>query len=132
MVATQWSIDHGTWSVGPLGPFQPKSNEAKRNQGGSTPAPKVRWAHLSQFLPQSQQSQKWPRTTFWLLSTSVLWKTLEATSSGPARFPSIQGKNSSSPMYSVPKDPGMVHIWYNIPLENSMVMLSGEKYAFSI
>ncbi|MBW0528464.1 hypothetical protein O181_068179 [Austropuccinia psidii MF-1] len=31
-------------------------------------------------------------------------------------FPSIQGKTSTSSMYPVPKDPGMVHIWYNIPL----------------
>ncbi|MBW0466688.1 hypothetical protein O181_006403 [Austropuccinia psidii MF-1] len=31
-------------------------------------------------------------------------------------FPLVLGKNSPSPMYSIPKDPGMVHIWYNIPL----------------
>ncbi|MBW0579866.1 hypothetical protein O181_119581 [Austropuccinia psidii MF-1] len=31
-------------------------------------------------------------------------------------LPSIQGKNSASTMYSIPKDSGMVHIWYNIPL----------------
>ncbi|MBW0518623.1 hypothetical protein O181_058338 [Austropuccinia psidii MF-1] len=31
-------------------------------------------------------------------------------------LPSTQGKTSPSPMYPVPKDPGMVDIWYNIPL----------------
>ncbi|MBW0483447.1 hypothetical protein O181_023162 [Austropuccinia psidii MF-1] len=31
-------------------------------------------------------------------------------------FPSIQGKTSPSSIYPVPKDPGIVHIWYNIPL----------------
>ncbi|MBW0522059.1 hypothetical protein O181_061774 [Austropuccinia psidii MF-1] len=59
--------------------------EGKRGQGRSPPAPKARWvsthkwAHLSQFGPQAQQSQKWPkgpqdpdwtRTKFWPLSTT--------------------------------------------------------------
>ncbi|MBW0526892.1 hypothetical protein O181_066607 [Austropuccinia psidii MF-1] len=48
-------LDH-LWpqqSIGPLGPFWPKSNEAKRGQGGQLPTFKARWdpnhkwAHLS-------------------------------------------------------------------------------------
>ncbi|MBW0495786.1 hypothetical protein O181_035501 [Austropuccinia psidii MF-1] len=55
--------------MGPLGPFWPKSNEAKRGQGGSPSAPKSRWipnhkwAHLSQLWPQNPINPKWPKTT---------------------------------------------------------------------
>ncbi|MBW0573965.1 hypothetical protein O181_113680 [Austropuccinia psidii MF-1] len=67
--------------MGRLGAFWPNSNETKRGKGGSPPAPKARlvenhkWAHLSQFWSQSQQSQRmaknhivatfnpWPRET---------------------------------------------------------------------
>ncbi|MBW0552867.1 hypothetical protein O181_092582 [Austropuccinia psidii MF-1] len=88
--------------MGPLGPFWPKSNEDKRGLGGSPPAPKARWvpkhkcAHLSQFWPQTQPSQRWPkgpqdpnwpRTTVWPFSTPGLWKPPEAIRSGPERFP---------------------------------------------
>ncbi|MBW0472556.1 hypothetical protein O181_012271 [Austropuccinia psidii MF-1] len=31
-------------------------------------------------------------------------------------FPSAQGKTSPSLMCPVPKDPGVLHVWYNIPL----------------
>ncbi|MBW0505630.1 hypothetical protein O181_045345 [Austropuccinia psidii MF-1] len=53
----------------PLGPFCPESNEAKRGQGGSPPAPKARcvpnpkWAHLSQFWPLIPSISKWPKRT---------------------------------------------------------------------
>ncbi|MBW0473220.1 hypothetical protein O181_012935 [Austropuccinia psidii MF-1] len=88
----------------------PKPNEAKRGQGGSQPAPKARWvsnhklAHLRQFWPQSQQSQKWPkgpqdpnwpRITFWPLSIPGLWKPPEAISSGAEIFPLNSGEDLS-------------------------------------
>ncbi|MBW0464446.1 hypothetical protein O181_004161 [Austropuccinia psidii MF-1] len=106
--------------MGPLAPFWPKSKESRRGQGGSPPAPEARWVHLSQFWPQSQQSQKWPKGP-----QEPNFGNFQPLASGkhkrpPAQFwkvfPSIQGKTSPSPMYSVPNDPGMVHIWYNIPL----------------
>ncbi|MBW0478404.1 hypothetical protein O181_018119 [Austropuccinia psidii MF-1] len=31
-------------------------------------------------------------------------------------LPSAHGKTSPSPLYPIPRDPGVVHIWYNIPL----------------
>ncbi|MBW0593975.1 hypothetical protein O181_133690 [Austropuccinia psidii MF-1] len=52
-------------------------------------------------------------------------------------FPSIWGKDSPSPMYSLPRSQawciyGIIHHYAPIFLRNSMVMLSGPKYAFSI
>ncbi|MBW0473049.1 hypothetical protein O181_012764 [Austropuccinia psidii MF-1] len=47
------------------------------------------------------------------LSTHILWKPPAEVQQG---FPSIQGKTFSSLMDAIPKDSGMVHIWYNIPL----------------
>ncbi|MBW0475174.1 hypothetical protein O181_014889 [Austropuccinia psidii MF-1] len=44
-------------------------------------------------------------------------------------FPSIQGKTSPSSMYTVPKDPGVVNIWYNIPLCTTFAQQSND-YAF--
>ncbi|MBW0520044.1 hypothetical protein O181_059759 [Austropuccinia psidii MF-1] len=44
-------------TMGPLGPFWPKSNEAKRGQGGQPPTlkamwdPNHKWAHLGQCWP---------------------------------------------------------------------------------
>ncbi|MBW0489419.1 hypothetical protein O181_029134 [Austropuccinia psidii MF-1] len=46
-----WSVGCKVRTMGPLGTFWPKSNEAKRGQGGQPPTLKARWAHLSQFWP---------------------------------------------------------------------------------
>ncbi|MBW0505063.1 hypothetical protein O181_044778 [Austropuccinia psidii MF-1] len=60
---------YGPWSVEPLGPFWPKSNEAKRNQEGNSSAPKARWvpnhnwAHLSQFWHQNPTNPEIAKTT---------------------------------------------------------------------
>ncbi|MBW0471378.1 hypothetical protein O181_011093 [Austropuccinia psidii MF-1] len=97
-----WPTVHKPWSVEPMGPFWPNSNESKRGQGGNPPAPKVRWvpnhklAHLSQFWPPistfPKMAKRTPRTTFWPLSTPGLWQPPEATSSSPARFPLNSGE----------------------------------------
>ncbi|MBW0512709.1 hypothetical protein O181_052424 [Austropuccinia psidii MF-1] len=45
------------WSVGPLGPFWPKS------KGVGHKLPNHKWAHLIQFWPQNPINVKWPKTT---------------------------------------------------------------------
>ncbi|MBW0563044.1 hypothetical protein O181_102759 [Austropuccinia psidii MF-1] len=52
-------------------------------------------------------------------------------------FLSIQGKDSPSPMYSIPRIQawciyGIMYLYEPILLRNPMVMLSGPNYAFSI
>ncbi|MBW0487461.1 hypothetical protein O181_027176 [Austropuccinia psidii MF-1] len=98
-------------SVRALGPFWPKSNEAKRGQGENSPEP-----ILAPNLNNPKNGQKDPRTQivhFQLLASGDYQSPPAQVQQGS---PSIQQKTSPSPMYSVPKDPGMVHIWYNIPL----------------
>ncbi|MBW0512604.1 hypothetical protein O181_052319 [Austropuccinia psidii MF-1] len=77
----------------PLGPFWPKSS------GGNPPAPKAKWAHLSQFWPPistiPKMAKRTPGTTFGPLSTPGLWKPPEATSSGPERFALNSGEDLS-------------------------------------
>ncbi|MBW0497479.1 hypothetical protein O181_037194 [Austropuccinia psidii MF-1] len=90
---------HNPRPTGPLGPFWPKSNEAKRGKGGSSSAHKARWAYLSHFWPQFSP---WP---------------LETTSAASRKdSPQVQGKTFPASMLPAIKDPGVVHIWYNIPL----------------
>ncbi|MBW0496086.1 hypothetical protein O181_035801 [Austropuccinia psidii MF-1] len=56
-------------SLEPLGPFSPKSNEAKRGQGGHPPALKARWApnhkwaSLGQFRPPISTIPKMAKRT---------------------------------------------------------------------
>ncbi|MBW0546232.1 hypothetical protein O181_085947 [Austropuccinia psidii MF-1] len=113
--------------MGPLGPFWPKSNEAKRGQGGSSSSPKARsvpnhkWAHLSQFWPQNPINPEMAKTTLGPKvghnSAHGLWQPPEATSSAPSQdSPQLQGKTFPSSMHPALKDPGVVHIWYNIQL----------------
>ncbi|MBW0505880.1 hypothetical protein O181_045595 [Austropuccinia psidii MF-1] len=68
------------------------------------------------FGPKSQQSQngqKDPRTQNGQEPQVGHFQPPAQVQKG---FPSMQGKISPSSMYPIPKDPGMVHIWYNIPL----------------
>ncbi|MBW0581607.1 hypothetical protein O181_121322 [Austropuccinia psidii MF-1] len=104
----------------PLGPFWPKSNEAKRGQGGSSSVPNSRWvpnhkwAHLRQFWAQNPTNSG---HKIGHNSVHGLWKPPEATSSAPDKdSPQVQGKTFPSSMHQALKDPGVVHIWYNIPL----------------
>ncbi|MBW0580674.1 hypothetical protein O181_120389 [Austropuccinia psidii MF-1] len=49
-------------------------------------------------------------------SVHKLWQPPEATSSAQNKdSPPVQGETSPSSMHPVLKDPGVVHIWYNIP-----------------
>ncbi|MBW0573476.1 hypothetical protein O181_113191 [Austropuccinia psidii MF-1] len=50
-------------------------------------------------------------------SVHGLWQPPEATSSAQSKdFPPVQGNTSPSSMHPILKDPGVVHISYNIPL----------------
>ncbi|MBW0460823.1 hypothetical protein O181_000538 [Austropuccinia psidii MF-1] len=79
--------------------------------------PNHKWAHLSPILAPNPKVAK--RTSGPQIDHN------QPMASGnhqrpPAQFqkgfPSIKGNNFPSFMDPVPKDPGMVHIWYNIPL----------------
>ncbi|MBW0533699.1 hypothetical protein O181_073414 [Austropuccinia psidii MF-1] len=113
--------------MGPLCPFWPKSNEAKRGQGLINQHPNHKWAHLSHFWPQNPTNPELAKTTLRPKidqepqnghnSVHGLWQPPEATSSAPSKdSPKAQGKTFPSSMHPVLKDPGVVHIWYNIPL----------------
>ncbi|MBW0474665.1 hypothetical protein O181_014380 [Austropuccinia psidii MF-1] len=102
--------------MGPLGPFWPNSNEAKRGQGGSPSAPKPQVGP-----PEPVFAPKWPKTTsgppVGHYSAHGLWQSPEATRSAPSKDSSqFQGKNFPFSIHPVLKHPGVVHIWYNIPL----------------
>ncbi|MBW0590066.1 hypothetical protein O181_129781 [Austropuccinia psidii MF-1] len=126
-------VDHGPQFMQPLGPFWPKSNEANRGQAGRPPASKARWvpnhkwANLSLFWPQYQQSQngqKKPGPKIGHFKPLGFGNNQRPQDQVQKSFPSIQGNNSPSPMYSIPKDPGMVPIWYNIPLCTNLAQKS--------
>ncbi|MBW0467369.1 hypothetical protein O181_007084 [Austropuccinia psidii MF-1] len=91
---------HGPWD--PVGPFWPKSIETKRGQGGSPLAqkdPKLETInHGPHFQPTTSGNHQGPPAPVQQV------------------FPWIQGKIILSFMDPIPKDPGMVHILYNIPL----------------
>ncbi|MBW0528009.1 hypothetical protein O181_067724 [Austropuccinia psidii MF-1] len=57
-----------------------------------------------------------PRTQIGHLQPMASGKHQRPPSQVQKGFPSIQGKTSPSSMYPIPKDPGVVHVWYNIPL----------------
>ncbi|MBW0545234.1 hypothetical protein O181_084949 [Austropuccinia psidii MF-1] len=80
-------------------------------KGAVHPPPNHKWAHLSQFWHKTQEPQNGHE------SFHSLWQPPEATSSAQSKdSPPVQGKTSPSSMHPVLKDPGVVHIWYNIPL----------------
>ncbi|MBW0509057.1 hypothetical protein O181_048772 [Austropuccinia psidii MF-1] len=97
--------------MGGLGPFWPKSNVAKRGQGVNPLAPKARWV----------PSHKWAYLSPFFAKRALGPKLATSNHQGPPAqvqqgFPSIQEKTLPSSTYPVPKDPGVVHIWYNIAL----------------
>ncbi|MBW0515561.1 hypothetical protein O181_055276 [Austropuccinia psidii MF-1] len=108
-----WPTVRRPWSMGPLGLFWPKSNDAK-------------WAHLGPFWPQNPTNpgmakktlgpQNLPRITSGHNSAHGLWKPPEAIRSSPSKdSPQVEGKISSSSMHPALKAPGVMHTWYNIP-----------------
>ncbi|MBW0555330.1 hypothetical protein O181_095045 [Austropuccinia psidii MF-1] len=79
--------------------------------------------HLRTQIGQEQQNGH--------KSVHGLWQPQEATRSTQSKdsLP-VQGKTFPSSMHPILKDPGVVHIWYNIPLctissSNPMVTYSG-------
>ncbi|MBW0516306.1 hypothetical protein O181_056021 [Austropuccinia psidii MF-1] len=119
-----WPTVWGTWDL--LGPFWPKSNEAKRGQGGSPLAPKAKWEHLSLFWPQIPRIPKWPKgpqdPQLAIINNEPHFQPMASGNHQrpPAQFwkdfPSIWGKTFPLFMDPVPNDPGLVQIWYHIPL----------------
>ncbi|MBW0510033.1 hypothetical protein O181_049748 [Austropuccinia psidii MF-1] len=103
---------------GPRGKFiSPQSQVGPKPQVGlpeqvlapNPNLPKLAKNHLRRKIDQGPQVGHF--------STHGLWKPPEATSSAPRKdFPSAQGKTFPSSMHPILKDPGVVHIWYNIPL----------------
>ncbi|MBW0548005.1 hypothetical protein O181_087720 [Austropuccinia psidii MF-1] len=95
--------------MGPLVPFWPRSNEAKRGQGGSSSAPNHKWAHLSQFWPQKPTNpeiakntlgpENWPQ-----FSPLPLETTRGHQISYNEGFPSVSGEEIS--FLNAPHTPG--------------------------
>ncbi|MBW0495724.1 hypothetical protein O181_035439 [Austropuccinia psidii MF-1] len=125
-LATTRALGPGLWSMGLLGPFWPNSNEAKMGQGGSSLTPKARWvpnhkwAHLSQLWPQTPINLKWPKTTLGP-KLSINNSIASGNHQRPpaqlkTRIPSSSGEDFPFFNALCTKGPGVVHIWYNIPL----------------
>ncbi|MBW0493281.1 hypothetical protein O181_032996 [Austropuccinia psidii MF-1] len=99
-----WPTVHILRSVGPLGPLSPKSNEAKRGQGVANHPPH----HMTKIDEGSPVGH---------YSAHGLWQPPETTSSAKSKdSPQFHGNTFPFSMHPVLKDPGVVHIWYNIPL----------------
>ncbi|MBW0470519.1 hypothetical protein O181_010234 [Austropuccinia psidii MF-1] len=111
--------------MGPLHPFWPKSNEARRGQGSQPPTfnarwvPNHKWAHLSQIWPPippvPQMAKRTPGPKLATFSPG-LCKPPEATNSSPESFLLHSGERLLFTNVLRSMDSGMVHIWYNIPL----------------
>ncbi|MBW0521423.1 hypothetical protein O181_061138 [Austropuccinia psidii MF-1] len=116
--------------LGPLGPLRPLQSTvcgtirpllARRGQGGSSSALKPQVGPPEPVLapnpnqPRNGQNTLGPKIGH--NSVHGLWKSPEDTSSGPSKdSPQVQGMTFPSSMHPTLKDPGVVHIWYNIPL----------------
>ncbi|MBW0477508.1 hypothetical protein O181_017223 [Austropuccinia psidii MF-1] len=109
-----------------LNPMRPKGAKGQLTspQGQVGPKPQV-GPHepiLAPDLNNPKNGQKDPRTQIGQEPHFGHFQTLASGShQRPSAqvwkvFPSIQRKTSPLPIYSIPKDPCMVHIWYNIPL----------------
>ncbi|MBW0497406.1 hypothetical protein O181_037121 [Austropuccinia psidii MF-1] len=128
--------------MGPLGPFWPNSNEAKRVQGGSPLAPKPQVGP-----PEPVFDPKWPKSTLGpklaknhklhIKSVHGLWQPSEATRSAPSKdYPPVQGKTSLSSMHSILEDQewciyGIIYHYAPFLLNNPMVTLSGPNEVIS-
>ncbi|MBW0545124.1 hypothetical protein O181_084839 [Austropuccinia psidii MF-1] len=99
--------------------YAPYGPQAVIHAHGPRPKPQVGppEAVLAPKLNQPRIGQNHLRTQNGHNSDHGLWKPPEATSSAPRKdSPQGQWKNFPSSMHPVLKDPGVVHIWYNIPL----------------
>ncbi|MBW0541662.1 hypothetical protein O181_081377 [Austropuccinia psidii MF-1] len=120
------TIIHAPHPMGHLGPCWPESNVAKRGQVGSTPAFKARWvpnhkwAHIRPILAPNpnnpEMAKRNPVPKFAKKHSLATFNDQRPPAQSQKDLPSIQGKNFPSLMDPVPKNPGVVHIWYNIPL----------------
>ncbi|MBW0482709.1 hypothetical protein O181_022424 [Austropuccinia psidii MF-1] len=138
---------YGPWNVGTLGPYWPKYNDSKRDQGGQPPdlkarwVPNHKWAHLRQILAPISMFPKMAKTT-----SRPKLAVFQPLASGnhqrpPAQdqqaFPSIQGKDSPSPMCSISRIQvwciyGIIYHYAPFLLRNTIVIFPGQNYAISI
>ncbi|MBW0580386.1 hypothetical protein O181_120101, partial [Austropuccinia psidii MF-1] len=101
--------------MGPLSPFWSKSNSAKRGQGAVPQPQNPQVGPPEPALAPNTKKHSGPQVGH--CSAHGLWKPPEATISAPRKdSPPVWGKTFPSSMHPVLKDPGVVHIWYNIPL----------------
>ncbi|MBW0512135.1 hypothetical protein O181_051850 [Austropuccinia psidii MF-1] len=129
-------------SMGPLGPFWPKSNEAKRGPGGSPPAPKARWvqnhkgAHLSPILAPNlnnpKMAKRTPRTTGWPLETTRGHQLSYREASPQLRVRPLFHQCTLYQSIQVWCIYGIIYHYAPFLLSNTMGMFSGPKYVFSI
>ncbi|MBW0485644.1 hypothetical protein O181_025359 [Austropuccinia psidii MF-1] len=104
-----------------MAPFGPNQIRPKRAKGAGHQPPKPQVGPPEPVLApkpnQPKMAKNHLRTQIGHKSVHVLWKPPEATILAQRKdSPPAQGKTSPSSMHPVLKDPGVVHIWYNIPL----------------
>ncbi|MBW0470418.1 hypothetical protein O181_010133 [Austropuccinia psidii MF-1] len=108
-----WAVIHSPQSVGLLGPNPVRRKVAR----GSKSAPKTQVGPPEPaFAPNPNQPKMAKTTSEPKLTKDHLWATIQPMASGNHQRPPVQGKILPSSMHPVLKDPGVVHIWYNIPL----------------
>ncbi|MBW0476497.1 hypothetical protein O181_016212 [Austropuccinia psidii MF-1] len=143
---------HSLWSVGPLRPFWPNSNEAKRGQGGSSPASNTREsqttsgptsANFGPNLNNPRNGQNNPGSKFaksHILNTSNPWPL------APTKDHQLRSRKASSQFRGRPLlhqcTPypriqmwclyGIIYHYAQILLRNPMVMFTGPNYVFEI
>ncbi|MBW0572966.1 hypothetical protein O181_112681 [Austropuccinia psidii MF-1] len=98
----------------------------------------ARWAHLSQFWPPIPSVPKIAKNH----SLSIFKPLASGNHQRPPAqaqkaFPSIQGQDAPSPMYSIPRIQewciyGIIYHYAPILLRNSMVIFSGPNYAIPV
>ncbi|MBW0510401.1 hypothetical protein O181_050116 [Austropuccinia psidii MF-1] len=120
--------------MGPLGPFWTKSDEANHLPSRPGGTQTTSGPTCANFGPQSHQSHKWPKgpqePRFGKFQPLGFGNNQRPQDQAQQGFPFIQGKDFSSPMYSVPWIQewciyGMIYHYALILLSNPMVMVSG-------
>ncbi|MBW0512221.1 hypothetical protein O181_051936 [Austropuccinia psidii MF-1] len=88
--------------------------------GGSSSAPKSKWAHLSQFWPQipinPEMAKRPSGPKMGIIQSMASGNHQRPPAQLQARITPGSGKDFLPSMHPILKDPGVVHIWYNIAL----------------
>ncbi|MBW0506918.1 hypothetical protein O181_046633 [Austropuccinia psidii MF-1] len=123
-----------TRSVGPLGPFWPESNEAKRKKKGPSTSPEPQLGPHEPILTSNlnipKNGQKDPRTQIGKEPHSGHFQPLASANHHrppdqlQKDFPSIKGKDSPSPMSSIQRIQKNIHCHFFIVLEPSKQIIT--------